>query len=103
MHSIRPRGLGWDLPDRRWQRPRRLEHRPTTPLRLAPQQEPLAVLLHFHHLQPIQVADHIRPLELLTPPLQPGLQLLPQDQRQERAEDMAPDRLVTLVEDRTGL
>ena len=45
----------------------------------------------------------IGPLELVTPPLQPGLEFLAQHQRQERAEDVAPDRLVAPVEDRTGL
>ena len=33
----------------------------TGALDLAPQQEPLAVLLHFHHLEAIQVLDHFRP------------------------------------------
>src|SRR5512147_1147043 len=94
MRGVRPWSPGRDLSNGRWQRhARRLEHRPTGPLSPVSHQEPLPVLLHLHHLQPIQITDHIRPLELLTPLLQPGLQLLTQHQRQERAEDMAPDRL----------
>ena len=81
----------------------RLEHLATRPLHVAPQQEPLPLLLHLHHLQTVQVRDHVRPLELVTPLLQAGLKLLTKDQRQERAEDMAPDRFVTPVVDRTGL
>src|SRR5512142_1284150 len=50
-----------------------------------------------------QVLDHIGPLQVMTPLLQPRLRLLAQHQRQERAEDMTPDRLVTLVVDRPGL
>src|SRR5512135_627496 len=83
--------------------PHRLEHLATTPLDLAPQQEPLTVLLHLHHLQPVQVTDYIGPLQLVAPLLQPGLEFLTQDQGQERAKDMTPDRLVTPVEDGAGL
>src|SRR6266446_6748514 len=81
----------------------RLEHRATRALGLAPQQEPLPILLHIRHLQTIQVTDHIGPLQHVTPLLQPSLQLLTEHQRQERAEHVSPDRLVTLVEDRPGL
>jgi len=81
----------------------RLEHRATRPLHVAPQQEPLPVLLHLHHLQSVQVRDHVRPLELVTTRLQTRLEFLTQDQGQERTEHMTPDRLVTPVEDRPGL
>ena len=81
----------------------RLEHLATRPLHVAPQQEPLPLLLHLHHLQTVQVRDHVRPLERVTPLLQPRLEFLSQDQRQERAEHMTPDRLVTPVVDRSGL
>lgn len=37
------------------------------------QQEPLAVLPDFHHLQPVQVLDHVGPLEDVTVIGQPGL------------------------------
>ena len=104
MRSIPPWDARRDLLNcRRHGDSHRLEHLATRPLDLAPQQEPLPVLLHIHHLQTIQVLDHIGPLQLVTPLLQTGLQLLTEHQRQERAEHMAPDRLVTLVEDRPGL
>ena len=104
MRSVLPCGGRRDLLDGRGQRhPHRLEHLATRALSLGPQQEPLPVLLHLHHLQTIQVSDHIGPLELVAPLLQPGLEFLTQDQRQERAEHMTSDRLVTPVEDRAGL
>src|SRR5512135_1849310 len=75
--SIRPWGGGCDLLNRRRQGyPHSLEHLPTRALYLAPQQELLPVLLHLHPLQPLQVTDHIRPLELVTPLLQTGLEFL---------------------------
>ena len=104
MRSLVPWGGRRDVLDGRWQgHSHRLEHLATRALGLALQQEPFAVLLHLHHVQPIQVPDHIGPLERVTPLLQPGLQLLTQDQRQELAEDMTSDRLVTPVVDRPGL
>ncbi len=104
MRSVFPWSGRRDLLDGRGQgHPDRLEHLPTGALRLAPQQEPLPVLFHLHHRLTIQVTDHIGPLERVTPLLQPGLQLLAQDQRQERAEHMTSDRLVTPVVDRPGL
>ena len=91
------------LNGRRYGHSGRLEHFSTTPLDLAPQEELLPVLLHLHHLQAVQVTDHIGPLQVVAPLLQSGLQLLTEHQRQERAKHVAPDRLVTLVEDRPGL
>ena len=38
------------------------EDRAAGALDLAPQQEPLAVLLHFHYLQAVQILDHVGPL-----------------------------------------
>ncbi len=61
-------------------------------LDLAPQRQPLAILLDFHHLQAVQVLDHVGPLEVLAVLGQEGLQFLAQHQRQERAEDVNPDR-----------
>ena len=104
MRSILPRGGRSDLLNCGWQRhSHRLEHLATRPLGLAPQQETLPVLIHLHHLQTIQVSDHVGPLQLVASLLQPGPQLLTEHQRQERTEHMAPDRLVTLVLDRAGL
>ena len=54
------------------------EDRAAGALQVAPQQEPLAVLLDFHHLQSIQVLDHIGPLEVVSIPGQPSLQFLAQ-------------------------
>jgi len=53
----------------------------TGALDLAPQQEPLAVLLHFHHLEAIQVLDHVRPLKFMIVLGQPSLQFLPQHRK----------------------
>ena len=39
---------------------------PRVPWTSPPQQEPLAVLLHFHHLEAIQVLDHFRSLNSMT-------------------------------------
>jgi hypothetical protein len=104
LRSVFPWSGRRDLLDGRGQgHSHRLEDLATRALSLAPQQEPLPVLLHLHHLQTIQVLDHIGPLELVAPLLQPGLEFLTQHQRQERAEDMTSDRLVTPVGDRTGL
>ena len=76
-----PRSGDRDLLNRRRQgHTHRLEHLPTRPLHLAPQQESLPVLFHFHQLQTIQVTDHIRPLELVAPRVQAGLEFLTQDQ-----------------------
>src|SRR5947209_17093350 len=77
----------------------RLEHLAATPLNLIPEQGPPPVLFHLHPLQAIQVLDHIGPFQVVAPLSQPGLQLLTEYQRQERTEDMTPDRLITLVED----
>ena len=48
------------------------EDRAAGALQVAPQQEPLAVLLDFHLLQSIQVLDHIGPLEVMSIPGQPS-------------------------------
>jgi hypothetical protein len=104
MRSAFPWGGRRDLLDRGGQgHPHGLEHLATRALDFAPQQEPLSVLIHLDHLQTVQVLDHIGLLELVVPALQPGLEFLPQDQRQERAQHMTPNRLVTLVIDRSGL
>src|SRR6186997_2747341 len=63
--GTRRRAFPWggrrDLSDgRRQGHTHRLEHLAARPLHIAPKQEPLAVLLHFHLLQAIQVLDHIR-------------------------------------------
>ena len=75
----------------------RLEYLATGPLHVAPQQEPLPRLLYLHHLQPVQVRDHVRPLKRVTSLLQTRLEVLTQHQRQERAKHMTPDRFVAPV------
>src|SRR5512135_1791234 len=77
MRSVLPRaGRRGLLNGRRDGHSGRLEHLATTPLDLAPEQEPLPVLLHLDHLQPVQITDHIGPLPVVAPLLQSGLQLL---------------------------
>src|SRR5271165_4006069 len=96
---------GWGGLLHRWRHgdPGRAEDRAAGALDLATQQEPLAVLLHFHHLQAVQILDHVSPLEVVPVPGQTSLQFLAQHQRQERAEHVAPDRLVALVVNRPSL
>ena len=104
MRSVLPRaGRRGLLNGRRDGHSGRLEHLATTPLDLAPEQEPLPVLLHLDHLQPVQITDHIGPLQVVAPLLQSGLQLLAEHQRQERAEHVSPDRSIRRVVDRPGL
>ena len=93
MRSVLPRaGRRGLLNGRRDGHSGRLEHLATTPLDLAPEQEPLPVLLHLDHLQPVQITDHIGPLQVVAPLLQSGLQLLAEHQRQERAEHVQRTR-----------
>ena len=71
MCSVLPRaGRRGLLNGRRDGHSGRLEHLATTPLDLAPEQEPLPVLLHLDHLQPVQITDHIGPLQVVAPLLQ---------------------------------
>ena len=67
----------------------------------APQQETLAVLLDLGGLQADQVADHVFPLQLVALLGKSVVEFLAQDQRQERAENVPPNRLVTFVKDGT--
>src|SRR5512135_1949957 len=68
MRSVLPRaGRRGLLNGRRYGHSGRLEHLATTPLDLAPEQEPLPVLLHLDHLQPVQITDHIGPLQVVAP------------------------------------
>ena len=60
-------------------------------------------MLNFHLLKRLQVSDHIGPFVGLAGSLEAVEQGLAQDQHEKRAEDMAADRVIPLVEDGMGL
>src|SRR5262249_54792564 len=58
---------GQDLPHRRrYGDTGGAEDRAAGPLHVAPQQEPLALLFDLHYLQPVEVRNHVGPLQLVT-------------------------------------
>ena len=66
------------------------------------QQVDLAVLLDFGFAQPFEILHDVGPFEVVAGGDQPVLELLAQDQSQERAEDVAANGLVAFVKDGTG-
>src|SRR5215471_18350086 len=80
--------------------PHRAKYASARALELRAQAEMLAVLDHFHVLQPFEVLQHVGPLVPLSPSGQPRLQFVTQEQRQERTEHVTTDRPVALMIDR---
>src|SRR5215831_10282350 len=66
------------------------------------QQVDLAVLLDFGFAQPFEILHDVGPFEVVAGRDQPVLELLAEDQSQERAEDVAANGLVVFVKDGTG-
>ena len=79
------------------------EYRATGAPGLGAQPKALVLLLHFDRLERLEVSEHIGPLERFPGRLEAVEQRLAQDEREERAEDMAADGRVALVEDGAGL
>src|SRR5271170_5456634 len=79
---------------------RTLEDAPRCALQFAPQYKMLVALSHFHILHTLQVADNVRPLEVMAARFQTRLQFLPQNQRQKGTEHMSANRFIPLVVDR---
>ena len=84
QRSIPAGSRRFDLLNRRRQsHTGRLEDRPACALDLTSQPESLPLLLHVGRHQVIQVQDDVPPFQIMSPLLQPRLQLLTHHQGQE--------------------
>src|ERR1700682_4208231 len=110
-------GFALSVPDKRLPAPRSLQlfdqrrqgysgclkDAGATTANLGAQPKAFAVLLDIHHLQSIQICDHVPPFEVTATRLQARLQLVTQKQGQERTKDVAADGRVALVIDGSSL
>lgn len=66
-------------------------------------QQPTPALFNGDILKSLEITNDIDPFKLVSRPFQVAIEFFAQHKRQETAEDMTADRLITLVEDRPSV